>query len=202
MWVTFTNFGDYNRTIFLTLPLYEISNPNIFINVWCHFLDNALVRTSVTMCSVGQYSNRTSPFSTRSRTKWCCTSMCFVHAWQVRFLVNDIAPWLSHRITITFFSSMYLKSIINFVIHMASFVACVFAMYSVSMVDNVIVGCRLPLQKMLPPPIMETNLVVDLLSSRSPPQSHHNIQALPWMVLHQIVISFAMYLTNIKRFIW
>ncbi len=202
MWVTFTNFGDYNRIIFLTFPLYEISNPNIFINLWCRFLDNALVRTSATMCFVGDYSNQTSPFSTHSQTKWCYTSMCFVHAWQVRFLVNDITPWLSYRITITFFSSMYPKSIINFVIHMASFVACVFAMYSASMVGNAIVGCHLSLQEMVPLPIMKTNLVVDLLSSRSPPQSHHNIQAFPWMVLHQIVISFAMYLTNIERFVW
>ncbi len=143
----------------------------MFINLWCRFLDNALVRTSATMCSVGQYSNQTSPFSTRSQTKWCCTLMCFVRAWWVGFLVNDIAPWLSHRITIIFFSSMYPKSIINFVIHMASFVTCVFAMYSASVVDNAIVGCRLLLQEMAPPPIMKTNPVVDLLSSRSPPQS-------------------------------
>jgi len=143
----------------------------MFINLWCRSLDNALVRTSATMCSVGQYSNRTSSFSTRSRTKWCCTSMCFVHAWWVGFLVNDIAPWLSHRITIIFFSSMYPKSIINFVIHMVSFVACMFAMYSASVVDNAIVGCSLLLQEMAPPPNMKTNHVVDLLFSRSPPQS-------------------------------
>jgi len=143
----------------------------MFINLWCRSLDNALVRTSITMCFVGQYSNRTSPFLTYFRTKWCCTSKCFVHAWWVGFLVNDIAPWLSHRITIIFFSSMYPKSIINFVIHTASFLACVFAMYSASVVDNVIVGCRLLLQEMAPSPIMKTNPVVDLLSSRSPPQS-------------------------------
>ncbi len=143
----------------------------MFINLWCCSLDNALVRTSATMCSIGQYSNQTSPFWTHSWTKWCCTSMCFVHAWWVGFLGNDNAPRLSHQITITFFSSMYPKSIINFVIHMASFVACVFAMYSASMVDNAIVGCPLLLQEIAPPPIMKTNLVVDLLSSRSPPQS-------------------------------
>jgi hypothetical protein len=38
-------------------------------------------------------------------------------------------------------------------------------------VDNAIVGCRLLLQEMAPPPIMKTNPVVDLLFSRSPPQS-------------------------------
>jgi len=101
----------------------------MFINLWCCYLDNALVSTFATMCSVGQYSNWISPFSTRSRTKWCCKSMCFVRAWWTRFLINDIAPWLLHWITIIFFSSMYLKSIINFVIHMASLVACMFAMF-------------------------------------------------------------------------
>ncbi len=54
---------------------------------------------------------------------------------------------------------------------MASFVACMFTMYSASVVDNAIVGCRLLLQEMAPPPIMKTNPMVDLLSSRSTPQS-------------------------------
>ncbi len=171
MFNTFINIGDYNQIIFLTLPLYEISNPNKFINLWCRSLDNALVRISATMCSIGQYSNRTSPFSTRFQTKWCCTSMCFVRAWWVGFLVNDIAPWLLHRINITFFSFMHHKSIINFIIHLASFVTCVFAMYFASVVDNAIVGYRLLLQEMAPPLIMKTNHVVDILSSRSPPQS-------------------------------
>ncbi len=143
----------------------------MFINLWCRYLDNALVRTFATMSSVGQYLNRTPPFLIHFWTKWCCTSMCFVYAWWVGFLVNDITPWLSHRIIVTFFSSMYPKSIINFVIHMASFVACVFAMYSTSVVDNAMVGCHLLLQEMASPPIMKTNPMVDLLSSRSPPQS-------------------------------
>ncbi len=154
------------------------------------------------MCWVAQYSNWTSPFSTRSRTKWCCTSMCFVRAWWVGFLVNDITPWLSHQITIIFFSSMYPKSVINFVIHMASFVACVFAMYSTSVVDNVILGCHLLLQEMAPPPIIKTNPVLHLLSTRSPPHSASQYPRTPWMVFHQIVISFAMYLANIERFVW
>ncbi len=54
---------------------------------------------------------------------------------------------------------------------MASFVACVLTMYSASVVDRTIVGCRLLFQEMAPPPIMNTNLVVDFLSSRSPAQS-------------------------------
>jgi hypothetical protein len=51
---------------------------------------------------------------------------------------------------------------------MASLVDWVLAMYSASVVDKVIVGCHLLLQEMAPPPIMNTNPVVDLLSSRSP----------------------------------
>jgi hypothetical protein len=80
---------------------------------------------------------------------------------------------------------------------MVSFVAYVFAMYFASVVDNAIVGCRLLLQEMAPPPIMKTNPVVDLLY----PNPHHNIQVFPWMVFHRIVISFATYLANIERFV-
>jgi hypothetical protein len=64
---------------------------------------------------------------------------------------------------------MHHKSIIKLVIYMAFFVAWVFAMYFASMVDNAIVGCRLLFQEMAPLPMMKTNPVVDLLSSRSPP---------------------------------
>jgi hypothetical protein len=52
-----------------------------------------------------------------------------------------------------------------------SLVACIFAMYSISVVDKTIVGYRLLFQEMVPPPIMNTNLVVDFLSSRSLAQS-------------------------------
>ncbi len=67
------------------------------------------------------------------------------------FLVNDITPWLSHQITIAFFSFMYLNSFMSFTIHMASLVACVLAMYLASVVDKVIMGYRLLLQEMAPP---------------------------------------------------
>jgi hypothetical protein len=97
--------------------------------------------------------------------------MCFVQACWVGFFVNDIAPWLSHRITIAFLSLKYPNSFMNFVIHMASLVACVLAMYSASIIDKAIMGCHLLLQEMATPPIMNTNLVVVLLSSRSSTQS-------------------------------
>jgi hypothetical protein len=143
----------------------------MIINLLCSSFDNALVSTSATMSSVEQYSNVTSPFSTRSWTKWCYTSMSFLRACWVGFFINYIAPWLSHRITITFFSFIYPNSFMNFVIHMAFLVACILAMYSASVVDKAIVGCRLLLQEMAPPHIMNTNPMVDLLSSRSPTQS-------------------------------
>jgi hypothetical protein len=106
--------------------------------------------------------------------------MCFVRACCVRFFVNDIAPWLSHQITVAFFFFMYPNSFMSFVIHMASLVAFVLAMYSASVVHKTIVGCRLLLQEMAPPPIMNTNPVVDLLSSRSPAQSASQYPTKPW----------------------
>ncbi len=108
--------------------------------------------------------------------------MCFVQACCVGFFVNDIAPWLSHRITIAIYSFMYPNSFMSFVIHMASLVACVLAMYSACIIDRVIVGCRLVLQEMVPPPIMNTNPMVDLLSSRSMAQSASQYPTKPWGV--------------------
>jgi hypothetical protein len=53
-------------------------------------------------------------------------------------------------------------------------------MYSALVVDKTIVGCRLLLQKMASPPIMNTNLVADLLSSMSPAQSASQYQTISW----------------------
>jgi hypothetical protein len=150
------------------------------INLLCRSFDNALVSTYATMSFVEQYSNVISSFSIHSQTKSCCTSMCFVQACWVGFFINDIATWLSHQITIAFFSFIYPNSFMSFVIHMPSLVACVLAMYSASVVDKAIVGCHLLLQKMVPPPIMNTNPVVDLLSSRSPGQSTSQYPTKSW----------------------
>jgi len=54
---------------------------------------------------------------------------------------------------------------------MASLVTCVLAMYLALVVDKTIMGCCLLLQAMAPPPIMNTNHVVDFLSLRSLAQS-------------------------------
>ncbi len=106
--------------------------------------------------------------------------MCFVRACWVGFIVNDIAPWLSHQITIPFFSFMYLNSFMIFVIHMVSMVTCILAMYLASVVDKTIVGCCLLLQEMAPPLIMNTNPVVDLLSSRSLVESTSQYLTISW----------------------
>jgi hypothetical protein len=106
--------------------------------------------------------------------------MCFVQACWVGLFVNDIAPWLSHRITIVFFSFMYPNSFMRFVIHMASLVTYILAMYLASVVDKAIMGCCLLLQEMAPPPIMNTNHVLDLLSSRSSTQSASQYLTKSW----------------------
>jgi hypothetical protein len=63
---------------------------------------------------------------------------------------------------------------------MASLVACVLAMYLALVVDRVIMGYRLLLQEMAPPPIMNTNPMVDFLSSRSPAQFASQYLTKPW----------------------
>jgi hypothetical protein len=55
-------------------------------------------------------------------------------------------------------------------------------MYSALVIDKTIVGCRLLFQEMVPPPIMNTNLVVDLLSSRSLAQSTSQYPTKSWGV--------------------
>jgi hypothetical protein len=45
---------------------------------------------------------------------------------------------------------MYPNSFMSFVIHMASLVPCVLIMYSASVIDRTIMGCRLLLQEMAP----------------------------------------------------
>jgi hypothetical protein len=65
----------------------------------------------------------------------------------VGFFVSDIAPWLSHQIIIAFFSFMYLKSFMNFVIHIASLVDYVLAMYLALVIGKTIMGYRFLLQE-------------------------------------------------------
>ncbi len=150
------------------------------INLLCCSFDNALVSTSATMSFVEQYLNIILPFSIHSRTKWCCTSMCFVRACWVRFFVNDITPSLSHQITITFFSLVCPNSFMNFVIHMASLVSCVLAMYLASVVDKVIVGCICYSKKWLHLPLRTQTMWWIWYPQGHRPNPHHNIRPNLW----------------------
>ncbi len=86
---------------------------------------------------------------------------------------------LGWHITISF-SFIYPNSFMNFVIHMASLVAYVLAMYSTSVVDKAIMDCCLLLQKIVPFQIMNTNHVVDFLSSRPPTQFESQYLTKSW----------------------
>jgi hypothetical protein len=75
---------------------------------------------------------------------------------------------------------MYPNSFMSFVIHMAYLVICVFAMYLASIVDKVIMGCYLLLQKKTPPAITNTNPMVDTLSSRWSTQFSSQYPTISW----------------------
>jgi hypothetical protein len=53
-------------------------------------------------------------------------------------------------------------------------------MYSAFVVDKAIMGCRLLLHELAPPPIMNTNPMVDLLSLRSPAQFASQYPTTSW----------------------
>jgi len=59
----------------------------------------------------------------------------------------------------------------SFVIHMASLIPYVLAMYLDLVIDKMIMGYHLLHQEMVPCPIMNTNPMVDFLFSRSSAQS-------------------------------
>ena len=126
-------------------------------------LVSALVSTSASWWVVDISFNTTSPDSTRSRTKWCWMSMCFVRAWCIGFLANPIHPWLSSWMMVTPFwgcpmSASKQQS------QMASFVACVAAMYFTSIEDRATVTCHLDDQLTGHPLTRNVYPVVDLRS--------------------------------------
>ncbi len=98
---------EMNSLTFVTLPLYEIFNLNMVINLLCCSFDNALISTSTTMSSLNN-TNMTSPFSTRFLTKWCWTSMCFVQTCWFGFLLC-----LSCHIKSPSFSSLFCTLILS-----------------------------------------------------------------------------------------
>jgi hypothetical protein len=54
---------------------------------------------------------------------------------------------------------MYPKSTMNLAIHIATFIACVLAMYLAFVVDNAIVNYHLLFQEINPPPTMNIKIV-------------------------------------------
>ena len=133
-------------------------------------LVSALVSTSASWWEVGIGFNSTSPDLTRSCTKWCWMSMCFVLAWCMGFLASPIHLWLSLWITVAPFCG-WPMSASKHRSQMASFVACVAAMYSASVEDRATVTCHLDDQLTGHPLTRNVYPVVDLWSLWSPPQS-------------------------------
>ncbi len=106
--------------------------------------------------------------------------MCFVRACWVGFFVNDIAPWLSHRITIASFISctLFFHELCHPYGLLGSLRTC--HVYRPRLLTKRLWVCHLLLQEMPPPPIMNTNLMVDLLSSTSPTQSASQYSTKSW----------------------
>src|SRR6478672_6487128 len=109
----------------------------------------ALVKMSASMLPVGMYSNLTSLRATRSRAKWCMTSMCLDRLEMTGFLRILIAAWLSEKrpmVPVVTLSSE--RSVRN---QRASLMADAAAMYSASVVERATVGCRREDQLTMPP---------------------------------------------------
>ena len=84
--------------------------------------------------------------------KWKWMSICFVHMWYWWFLVSTMANWFSENKVIG--SSRGIRtSPINKCSHSASFVACVMAMYLLSVVNRERISCFFKAQDMTLPSI-------------------------------------------------
>jgi hypothetical protein len=140
------------------------------INLLCSSFDNALVSTSAPMSSMKQYLKVTFAILNSFSNKVMLHINVLCSSMFGGILCQWYCTWLSHQITITFYF-IYPNSDRNFVIHMVSLVACVLAMYLASVVDKDI---------MASPPIMNTNLVFDLLSSRALVQSASQYSTKSW----------------------
>src|SRR3954467_2503695 len=95
--------------------------------------------------------------------------MCFVLAWCTRFFTSAIADWLSSKMVV---ASLLWKpsSLRNVRSQMASFVACVRAIYSASVDDSATVAWHLLLQLTTPPETRKIYPDVERRESRSLPQ--------------------------------
>ena len=101
--------------------------------------------------------------------KRCCTSICLVREWYVELFASAMHPWLSHMMDIGP-SYTYPTSTKSCLRQTASFIQWSMAMYSASVVDNVMVGCFLHFHEMNLMPTKNTFPMVDSRSYASPPQ--------------------------------
>jgi hypothetical protein len=136
----------------------------------------------VALCRILNYDTQNEPpylASTFEQSDVEHQCVLFEHVgWDFSSMILHLG--LSHRITITFFFFMYVNPFMSFVIHVALLVACMFTMDLAYVVDKGIVGCCLLFQEMAPPPNMNTNPMVDFLSSRSPTQSASQYPTIFW----------------------
>ena len=108
-----------------------------------------MVSASATMDSVEMYSKVTSLRATRSRAKWCTTSMCLERLETMGFLSSLMAVWLSAQMATVCRSR--LRSWKSLRSHRPSLMVVAAAMYSASVVEAATVGCRREAQEMAPP---------------------------------------------------
>src|SRR3954467_2542539 len=94
--------------------------------------------------------------------------MCFVLAWWTGFFARAIADWLSSKMVVTLLWKP--SSLRNVRSQMASFVACVRAIYSASVEDSATVAWRLLLQLTTPPETRKMYPDVERRESKSLPQ--------------------------------
>src|SRR3954452_8718863 len=95
--------------------------------------------------------------------------MCFVLAWWTGFFASAIADWLSSKMVVA--SLLWKPSSLRKVrSQMASFVACVRAIYSASVDDSATVAWRLLLQLTTPPETRKMYPDVERRESKSLPQ--------------------------------
>lgn len=127
----------------------------------------ALIKKSPLFPCVLTFLSTTIFRSTFFRMKWYCMLMCFVCAWNPRFLDMNIALYLSH----TIFTLLCVKpcSLHNMCTQIISLVAWVRTIYSASIVDKAIVLYLLLIQLVAPPNKETTLPLIDLLLSMSPP---------------------------------
>ena len=111
--VTIFSIGHAENSDTPTLEMSDVFESHFPINSLCLSRGRGLVSASAPIYFVGQYSNITCPFSTHSRIKWCCISICFVLAWNSRLCASTIAPYAEKSILPFRFAFQFLYEVPN-----------------------------------------------------------------------------------------